>query len=256
MTGEFQHCLMNWTIRKTTLPGILPLRSLFLQENNFQIRYDARHQRGWTDSYLISVNEQPIGYGSVAGKNDHHDRDSLFEFYVLPPYRSSASLIFSELIALSAITDITCQTNDLLLSSMAYAFARNIRAEAWLFSDHHTTTLQPAGITFRKRMDGEVMAGYTMDQMGGYVAVKEREVIGTGDFYLHYNPPFADLWMEVMAPHRRKGTGSFLLQELKRACYLAGRVPAARCNLDNAASKACLEKAGFRVCGSMISGDV
>jgi hypothetical protein len=48
----------------------------------------------------------------------------------------------------------------------------------------------------------------------------------------------------------------FILQEVKKACYLAGRVPAARTGLDNVASGATLQKAGLRVSGFMLFGFV
>ncbi|MGE7777675.1 GNAT family N-acetyltransferase [Chitinophaga sp. NPDC101104] len=247
---------MNWSIRKASLQDILPLRPLYLQESNFQIRYNARHERGWTDSYLISTDGSAIGYGAVAGKNDHGDRDSLFEFYLVPPFRHLAAEIFAELLRVSGVTEITCQTNDLFFASLFYRFARNIRAEAFLFSEQHTTYFRQENRVFRKRQAGEVMNRYEENQMGGYVVVADGKPVATGDFYLHYNPPFADLWMEVMESHRRKGIGSYLLQELKTACYLAGRIPAARCNIDNEASKASLLKAGLQVAGCLVSGDV
>jgi RimJ/RimL family protein N-acetyltransferase len=62
--------------------------------------------------------------------------------------------------------------------------------------------------------------------------------------------------MEVKENFRRKGLGSFIIQELKKACYLAGRVPAARCNIRNKASRATLLKAGLKVCGFMLKGDI
>jgi len=37
-------------VQKTELASILPLRALFLQESNFQVRYNACHERGWSDS--------------------------------------------------------------------------------------------------------------------------------------------------------------------------------------------------------------
>ena len=36
-----------------------------------------------------------------------------------------------------------------------------------------------------------------------------------------------------------------MVQEIKRACYDRGSVPAARCNVDNTASRKTLQKAGF-----------
>ena len=61
---------------------------------------------------------------------------------------------------------------------------------------------------------------------------------------------------QVREDCRRRGFGSFLLQEVKKACYLAGRIPAARCGLENTASRATLIKAGLRVCGFMLTGHV
>ena len=78
--------------------------------------------------------------------------------------------------------------------------------------------------------------------------------MATGGFLTHYNPPFADLFMEVEQSHRRKGAGGYLVQELTKECYLGGRVPAARCNLENQPSRATLTKAGFRDCGFMLVG--
>jgi len=62
--------------------------------------------------------------------------------------------------------------------------------------------------------------------------------------------------MEVREDRRNRGIGSFLLQEVKKACYLTGRVPAARCDAQNAASKATLLKAGMRESGSILMGKV
>src|SRR5262245_20374521 len=100
------------------LKEILQLRNLFLQEHNFQIRYNACHERGWSDSYIISANNENIGYGSVKGNNDHHDRDTIFEFYILPPFRNLSSIAFQELLNSSKTIFIECQSNDLLLTAM------------------------------------------------------------------------------------------------------------------------------------------
>lgn len=69
---------------------------------------------------------------------------------------------------------------------------------------------------------------------------------------MHYNMPFADLYMDVKEACRRKGYASYILQEVKKACYLAGRVPAACCNIGTIASRAALIKAGLKACGFML----
>jgi ribosomal protein S18 acetylase RimI-like enzyme len=71
---------------------------------------------------------------------------------------------------------------------------------------------------------------------------------------LNYNKPYADIYMEVKPSFRRRGFGSLMVQELKKIIYQIGRVPAARCNINNSISKATLLKAGFKVCGAILKG--
>jgi len=97
---------------------------------------------------------------------------------------------------------------------------------------------------------------HTVGPVGPLVLEAGGEIIATGSALARYNPPFADIFMEVSPNHRRKGGGSFLVQEVIKACYLEGRVPAARCDVRNAASRATLTKAGPTVCGFMLLGEV
>jgi GNAT superfamily N-acetyltransferase len=240
---------------KATLQDIQPFRTLFLQETNFQIRYDACHARGWTDSYLLKIDDRTVGYGSIKGQQ-RPDRDTIFEFYVIPPFRAWSSLLFTALVATAAPARIECQSNDLLLSSMLHEFAREITADVALFEDHVVTRLVIANAVVRPRRDGDRPFEHEGEPLGDYVLEVGGEIVATGGFLLHYNLPFADLYMEVRKDRRGHGFGSFLLQEVKKACYLAGRVPAARCDLQNTASRATLVKAGLRVCGFMLIGKV
>jgi GNAT superfamily N-acetyltransferase len=54
------------------------------------------------------------------------------------------------------------------------------------------------------------------EPVGDYVLELDNEIVATGGFLLHYNMPFADLYMEVREDHRKKGFGSFLIQEIKK----------------------------------------
>lgn len=247
---------MPLEVRKTELAHILPIRQLFLQETNFQIRYHASHERGWTDSYLITLDEVAVGYGSVMGQ-EIENRDTIFEFYLVPPYRRCASRAFQELIAASKVPLIECQSNDLLLTAMLFEFGENIEADVVLFADNVVTEYEAPGVVFRRRHEDDAIFAHNNGiEPGDYVLEDKGEVVATGGFLLHYNIPFADLYMEVKEAHRQKGFGSFLVQELKRECYLAGRVPAARCSIRNKASWATLCKAGFKLSGFMLKGRV
>lgn len=75
---------MEIKIEQVELSKILSLRELYLQECNFQIRYDACHVRNWTDSYLIYVERKAVAYISVKGLDDLQKRNCIFEFYQLP----------------------------------------------------------------------------------------------------------------------------------------------------------------------------
>ena len=129
---------MEINIRKTSLEEIAALRVLFLQENNFQFIYNKCHQFGWADVYLFVKDGIHIGYGSVWGKDKRQDRDTIFEFYLLPLYRKLSNLIFPEFYVASAVSFIGCQSNDVFLTSMLYEYCRDINAEAILFKDHFT----------------------------------------------------------------------------------------------------------------------
>jgi GNAT superfamily N-acetyltransferase len=111
-------------------------------------------------------------------------------------------------------------------------------------------------VVFRAKEEGDRMFDHKQEPEGDFVLLWDGEIVGSGGFLLHYNIPFADLYMEVREEYRGKGLGSFLIQEVKRECYLVGRVPAARCNMENVASKATLLKAGLAIAGYMLMGDV
>ena len=238
---------------KAKLKDIQALRELFLQECNFQVRYNACHERGWTDSYLLTIDDVEIGYGSIKGQQKA-SRDTVFEFYVTPSFRKLSSRLFVELLAMSGAKYVECQSNDRLLSSMLYEFSQNIDANTVLFEDHAVTEHTIPDAVVRPRRNDDHIFEHHVEPVGDYILELGGEVLATGGFLLHYNMPFADLYMEVNRDHWGRGYGSFLLQEVKKACYLAGRVPAARCQLENKASRATLLKAGMRVCGFMLMG--
>jgi GNAT superfamily N-acetyltransferase len=247
---------MKLDIIQSDLKEILDLRDLFLQENNFQIRYNACHERGWTDSYLLKADGAKMGYASLRGKDNHGDRDTVFEFYTIPPFRNKSPQIFQHLLQTCHPSFIECQSNDLLLSSLLFQFAKNISSDVILFDDKSESHLNLENTTFRARNQNDALYEHRSEPEGDFVLEFNSEVLATGGFLLHYNMPFADLYMEVREDFRRKGLGSFLVQELKKQCYLAGRIPAARCNIENMASRATLLKGGLRIAGFMLLGVV
>ena len=108
------------------------------------------------------------------------------------------------------------------------------------------------GATFKKTKPGDD----TRFDPNEYVLEVNGEIVATGGFVRNYNLPYIDMFMEVKEDYRQKGFGSFIVQELKKEAYLQKRVPAARCNIDNKASKATLLKAGLKVCGCILVGEI
>jgi GNAT superfamily N-acetyltransferase len=242
-------------VAKTRLKNIQRLRALFLQDANCQIRYNAAHERGWTDSYLLTIDGVEIGYGSIKG-GEPPDRDTLFELYVVPPFRTHASALCGLLLATSKAAFIECQTNDRLLSSLLFEWARDIEADTILFEAGTPAALQVPEAVFRERRSREPIFEHHAEPVGDFVLELREEVVATGGFLLHYNEPFGDIYMEVREDCRRRGLGSFLVQEIIKRCYVAGRVPAARTGIDNVASRHTLIKAGLRMAGFVVKGVV
>ncbi|MDW3197406.1 MAG: GNAT family N-acetyltransferase [Cytophagales bacterium] len=243
------------SIRKCSYQEIQSLRKLYLQEQNCQIRYDSCHWRGWADHYALSQEEKLIGYGAVKGLEELSDRDTIFEVYILPPFRGLSSNCLSVLLDSSGARYMEAQTNDLQTTQLLCQDCEHIRSDVILFEDAMQTDFPDQGTTFRKRRPTDLVFGKQSDK-DEYVLLLNDQVVAAGGFLLHYNEPFADLYMEVDPEHRRKGYAALILQEIKKACYLAGRIPAARCNISNPGSKASLLKAGFKIVGCMVTGEI
>lgn len=242
---------------RASSPEIAELRELYRAEMNAQIVHDSYHARGYLDSYLIRVDGDVVGYGCVGGYREM-PRVTLKEFYLVPGQRADALSVFRQVVAASNATRIEVQTNDRLLTQMFYEAVDHFTREKILFNEGSTTDMSIPGARFRRAIDADVarMFIHTMEPVGEWLVEVDEQIVATGGIMHHYNPPFGDIYMEVAEPFRRRGFGSFLVQELKRACRDMGRVPAARCNVSNEASRATLQKAGMTPCALVLSGAI
>ena len=190
---------------------------------------------------------------------ERYDKGRVLEFCTFPEFRGEAKLFFAEFLKASGATHVEAQSNVPVMLEMLKEFSTNIFTEKFLFADAQTTQLAcPAGGVFRKlKTTGELpLFKQGVEPSGDWLIEAEGNVVATGGFLTHYNPPYADLYMEVAELERRKGFGSYLIQELKKVCYESGKLPAARCNSENSASRATLEKGGMGVCGEVLVGVV
>ena len=239
---------MPITVRRADHSEIASMRDAFRREMDAQIVHDSIHARsGWTLEYLLGEGNAKIGYGSVAVAGPWRDKPTVYEFYLKPEYRSRAFEAFDAFLAGSNPQAFEVQTSDVLSTVTVLTFARDIGTEKVVFHDDVTTTLHANGVTLRcVTPHDEIQAAIEQRQGGGeWVAELDGAVVGRGGVLFHYNRPYGDVYMEVGEPYRRRGIGSYLVQELKRITYELGAIPCARCSPTNAASRRTLQRAGF-----------
>lgn len=248
---------MKLSSKAANLRDVLPWRDMYRHEMNCQIVHDSLHSRqGLTEEYCLCAGSTAVGYGSVAVGGPWKGKPTLYEFYVLPSHRLHVFELFRSLLAVSGAVAINAQSNDPLFTVMLHTFGRDVTNESILFHDRLKTALSPAGAAFRGATQAE-FSDIQDDQLRWHGVVEvDGTVAATGGILFHYNRPYGDIYMDVAEPFRRRGLGSFLVQELKRVCYEGGSIPAARCGPDNVASRCTLQKAGFVPCANILNASV
>jgi GNAT superfamily N-acetyltransferase len=246
---------MEFSAELVALEEILAWRRLYQEEMKCQIIHDSIHSRpGWSLEYRLKAGDSAVGYGSIAVSGPWKERPTIYEFYAEPPYRMRIFDVFLALVQTSRATAIETQSNDRLLTVMLHTFAKSVICESILFEDLTPTTYSPADAVFRRATPADGL-DIRPDQLPSHGVVEiGGKVAATGGILFHYNRPYGDIYMEVKEPYRRRGLGTYLVQELKRVCYQGGSIPSARCNPSNTGSRKTLQKAGFAPCGNILSG--
>jgi GNAT superfamily N-acetyltransferase len=246
---------MTITVTPVPLAEVLPLRELYRQGMNCQIVHDSLPERGFGNLFLLRLDGRVAGYGFVMGYRGE-PKDMVKEFFVLPALRGSALPMFRQLVKTSEARRIEVQSNDVLLTLMLYDCATGITSDTVVFDDRLTANLAIPGAICREvtEADNDRMFKHKVEGVGDWLIEQDGNIVATGGIALHYNPPYGDIFMEVDEPHRLRGYGSYLVQELKRISYEMGRIPAARCNASNIGSRATLQKAGLFPCARLLSG--
>ena len=230
--------------------AIQPLRQLFLQEINAQVRYDAAHGRRGAGWFLVRQDGRDVGYGALKDLQD--GPGTIFEFYLVPTLRHEAVETLRRLVHVSNASALECQTNDRFYASLVQDAFGSVTCDTILYGAAPFVAQERPDATFRLRKRSDRVFEHQVEPVGDFVVDIDDDVIATGGFLLHYNPPFADVFMEVRPDARRRGYGSFLVNRILAECYLAGRVPAARTSTDNVASQRTLLRAGLVECGRML----
>jgi hypothetical protein len=181
---------MEPEVNKVQLHEIQDLRNLFLQENTFQFVHDKCHGAGWADTYIFSMGNDTVGYGSVWGREDRNTRDTIFEFYLLDPFRKFTNIIFPKFRTVSAATFIECQTNNPLQSAIFFEYAQNIATEAILFADSFQTQLSIPDTSFRNTASDKEGPEYVLEQKG--------QIVASGGYVRNYIFPILICIMKLM----------------------------------------------------------
>ena len=246
-------------VNRVELREIERMRDIYRHEMNCQIMFDSIHTRpGWTHEYLITEGESKLGYGSIAVAGPWQEKPTVYEFFVLPQHRMRVFDAFIAFLTSSGATAIETQSNAGLLTVMLHTFAPTVASESILFHDKVTTAHVLPNALFRRATpeDGQQIAQQQLDPEARWLVTVGGVVAAAGDILFHYNRPYGDIFMKVGESYRRRGVGTYLVQELKRICYEGGSVPAARCNPKNIASRQTLQRAGFVPCGHIVKGTV
>ena len=246
-------------VNRVELREIQSMRDIYRHEMNCQIMFDSIHARpGWTREYLFTEGDSKLGYGSVAVAGPWRAKPTVYEFFVLPQHRRRIFDIFIAFLTSSGATAIETQSNAGLLTVMLLTFAPTVASESILFHDKVTTAHALPDALFRRATpeDAEQIAQQQLDPEARWLVTVDGAVAAAGDILFHYNRPYGDIYMAVGQSFRRRGVGTYLVQELKRICYEGGSVPAARCNPKNVASRQTLQRSGFVPCGHIVKGTV
>ncbi len=248
---------MTIQIREIDLKSIESFRELFRRQMNCQIVHDSIHTRlGWTKEFQIIADWETAGYGSLAVAGPWSDLPTIYEFYIIPEFRNRTFELFEAFLNVCGSQRIETQSNDALLTNMMFTFFKNFFSEAILFEDHGGQLACPASCIFRSvnSNDSNALRKNELDPEAQWLLEYEQTVVAAGGILYHYNRPYGDIYMQVSQPYRRRGYGAYLVQELKRICRERGSIPAARCNVENVASRKTLQKAGFVPCGHIVIG--
>jgi GNAT superfamily N-acetyltransferase len=252
--------VMTSEARLCSLEEVLPMRELYREEMNCQITHDSIPRReGWTLVYLLTLSGAVAGYGLVAIAGPWTDKPTIIEYYVVPEYHTRVFDLFEAFVAASDARFIEIQTNATLLTVMLHLWSSDAASESIVFHDRITTALPSNGALLRRVTSVEESLLCVERRRGSseWVLELDGETVATGGIGFHYNRPYGDIYMAVSEAHRRRGFGSYLVQELKRVCYEElSSIPCARCSPTNVASRKTLQKVGFVPCAHILTGSI
>ena len=239
------------TVRRVDASSIEPLRERIRARAEAQIVRDSILPRGLAEAWVVSIGESVAAYAAVWVR---HFPGRVFEFEVadgIAPGRVGE--LFAALVRASGATEVEWQTN-LPEAARWDSFADESRIEHLLFEDGDDAPTALANARVRARTPSDDVGGGVPE--GEWVVELDALPVAAGGILTHYNPPYGDLFFEVVPGARRRGVASFLVGQLRTIARESGLAPAARCDPGNEASRRTLLRGGMRRSGALLSGRI
>lgn len=236
------------------IPGILRSDYLgsLLEPQEFYVENLVRAGQ----KVLICDSGRPVGYAVT------HDA-TIVEFFWTDSGVTPQSKAFELVLKNSKADRALCKSFDSLMLAAAATKPARTRTAGFLFrriaNASFTTNPQVTVRVGTKDDIGAVLSihdgffddaheieSYTTDRRLFIYQSRDPGILGCGVFkrILPDQNNF-DVGMVVAPAHRRKGVGTYIAAHLKNHCLKAGYRPVCGCSVENVASRASLEKAGF-----------
>ena len=246
---------MKISISPATEPMLSQLRSEYLDYLYEPQDMHSESLNRCADSHFLWNGDETFGYVLTAGAG------TLVEFYVRD--ERLAALAFDHVIDAKSIKQAICKTFDPVLLSLCLGRAAQAKPIAF-----HFVTIADEGFRVNQAITIHAAEAFDIASImeinddffdsdeevnayigkGQLVLYKEKnELLGCGLVQpVRDGRPAYDLGMIVNSSRRREGIGQYIVRHLKADCLSKGLRPICCCDIENLASRGCLEAAGFR----------
>jgi len=207
--------------------------------------------------HLVHIGDAAAGYFILSPEN------VLLEYFLLPEWEYRLDEILGRILREFSVRKALCKSFDSALLSCCYGFHKNTRAVGVLFREYQEKTTQTsgAGIAVRRAVmadEARIIAVNEEvfdhpEEVSEYIQAQQIFLFETGGQLIGfgiYSPVFPgrrdyDIGMLIVPEYRKQGYGAFIIQYLINFCQQNGWNFSAGCDINNIASRRCLEKAGF-----------
>lgn len=210
--------------------------------------------------WKIIYADQTIGYASVNHQNQ------LLQFYISPKYLSRGEEIFQDFIKENDIKNGIVGTNNPIYLSIASNFVQELKVHTYLFRQKNEVSIShKEGILRECQPENlESIINFCHHSIGApkewlkeylenlthkreiFILELEDQIIGTCEVRKSETATaFADIGMIVSPDHRRKGYGTFLLNQAAKIAQEWERTPICSCEKSNPGSLKSIHNCGF-----------